>query len=158
MLFWLIHSKLVIQKQPCGKQGPGHWHWHECQCDAMSTAVDILICTSIEDIQAAISLHVELQRLKPYIIQDWPHTKNGAEHSIWRYWSVKHELAMIHGIVTNNKWIIIPFVLQNRTELELLHSNYIGIEKTGLLMKELVYLVNMNINIKNTKKQCTQCL
>ena len=36
---------------------------------AISTPVDILICTSIEDIQVVISQDSDLQRLKAYIIQ-----------------------------------------------------------------------------------------
>ena len=34
-----------------------------------STAVDVLICTSIEDIRAATSKDVEMQMLQPYIIK-----------------------------------------------------------------------------------------
>ena len=59
-----------------------------------------------------------------------------------------HELTMIDGIGMKGKEIITPFISQNQI-LEQLH-NHIGIENTRLLVKESVYLVNLNTDIKNT--------
>ena len=46
---------------------------------ALSIAVDISVCISIEDIQAATSQDVNLQRLKAKIIRGWPHIKDEVE-------------------------------------------------------------------------------
>ena len=70
---------------------------------ALGMAVGIPICTSIEDIQATTSQDVDLQRLKMYIISGWPHTKDEVEHSIQKYWLIRHELAMINGIALKGK-------------------------------------------------------
>ena len=42
----------------------------------ISTSVNILVCTSIEDIQAATQEDTDLQKLKSYITQGWPHKKD----------------------------------------------------------------------------------
>ena len=44
-------------------------------------------------------------------------------------------------------------LLLQRQILELLHSNYVSIEKTLLFTKELVYGINMNTDIEQTVKQ-----
>ena len=42
--------------------------------NAISTSVNMPLCTSIEDIQAATQEGTNQQKLKSYIIQGWPHT------------------------------------------------------------------------------------
>ena len=66
---------------------------------AISTTVDIPICTSIEDIQPSTRQDADLQRLKSYIIQGGPHTKDEVQHGLQKYQPGKHELVMIDGIV-----------------------------------------------------------
>ena len=62
---------------------------------AISTAVDIPIYTSMEEIQTVTSQDSDLQRLKSYIIQGWPHTKDEVQHSMQKGWPVRHELVVI---------------------------------------------------------------
>ena len=45
---------------------------------------------------------------------------------------------MIDGVAIKGKWIIVPFTLQKQIYGQL-HSNHIGIEKTWLLVRKLVY-------------------
>ena len=53
---------------------------------AIRTSVDILIYTTIDDIQAATRQDADLQRLKSYIIQGWPHTQDEVQHGMQKYW------------------------------------------------------------------------
>ena len=53
---------------------------------AISIVVDILLCTSTEDIQAATTQDSYLPRLKSYIMQGWPHIKEDMEHRIQKSW------------------------------------------------------------------------
>ena len=124
---------------------------------AIRSAVDIPISTSIEDIKAETSQDADMQRLQSYILQGWPHTIDEAEHSIQNYWQIRHEEVMIDGIVMKGKWIIMPFVLQNQIP-EQLHGSNMGIEKMRILVRESVYWVNMNTDIRITVRQCTTCL
>ena len=65
---------------------------------SIRTEVEILICKSIEDIQVAMRQDSDLKRLNLYLIQGWPHTKDDVEHSMQRYWPIRHDLVMIDGI------------------------------------------------------------
>ena len=90
---------------------------------ATSTAVGILIYTSIKDIQAATSQDLDLQRLKAYIIGGWPYTKDEVEYSVQKNWQIRYELMMTDGTAMKDKWIIIPYILWNQI-LEHLYSNH----------------------------------
>ena len=50
--------------------------------NTISTAVNMPVCTFIEDIWLARCKDSHLQKLKPYIIHGWPHKKDKLEHSI----------------------------------------------------------------------------
>ena len=67
------------------------------------TSVDIPTCTSIENIQVVFQKDTDLQRLKYYIIQGWPHNKDEVKQDMQKYWPIKHELAMINGIAMKSK-------------------------------------------------------
>ena len=51
----------------------------------ISTAEDLLTCTSIEDVRAALNEDRNLQILKTYIITRWPQTKDEIEPGVERY-------------------------------------------------------------------------
>ena len=80
---------------------------------AISTALDIQVITSIEDIQASTGQGSHLQRLKPEIMKGWLHSKVEVQHRIQKYWPLRHELVMIDGIAMKGKQIIIPSILRN---------------------------------------------
>ena len=79
--------------------------------------------------------------------------KKEAIHSRKQYWPIRSKLAIIDGITMKGKRIRIPFPLQKQI-LQQLHSNHMSIEKIRLLVCESVYLVDINVKIKNTVKQC----
>ena len=64
---------------------------------------------------------------------------------------------MIDGNTVIGKRIITPFLLQKQI-LEKLFSNHMGIEKTRLFARKLVYRVNMNTDIASAQKTCAKCL
>ena len=98
--------------------------------NAISKAVIVPVCTSIEDIQAATHRYAPLQKLKSYIIYVLPHHEE-LEHSIRHYWLIRSELAMIDAIAVKGKRIIIPFLLQKQI-LQQLHRYHMGIYKMRL--------------------------
>ena len=67
---------------------------------AISTGVGTQICTSMEDIYAATSQDLDLQRLNAYIIIGWLHTTGEVEHRKQKY---LHGLALIDGITRKGK-------------------------------------------------------
>ena len=54
--------------------------------NAISTAVNMLVCISIGDIQVATCQDAHLQKLRWYIIQGWPHRKHKLEGRMKNYW------------------------------------------------------------------------
>ena len=123
----------------------------------ISISVNMLVCISTEDIQAATQEDTHIQKLKTYIIEGWPHKKEEETHSMLQYWPIRSKLAMTDGITIKGERIIIPLLLQKQI-LQQLHSNHMCIEEMTLLAHELVYGVNMNADTENTIKQCATCL
>ena len=56
---------------------------------------------------------------------------------------------MINGIAMKGRRIMLPFLLQIQI-MEKLYRNNIGIKKMRLLVRELMYWVNMIADIKST--------
>ena len=142
--YWLYHDNHTENE---GQEIPG-MSIYLC---TISTCMNLLVCTSIEDIQAATHNGTHLQEIMTYIIQGWLYRKE-EEHSIGQYWPIRNELAMNGGTAMKSKRIL-PFQLQKHILQQLL-SNHMGIEKIRLLVCEQVYWVNMNVDIENIKKQC----
>ena len=69
----------------------------------LSTAVDVLICTSIEDIRTAVSTDAELQMLQTHIIRGWPQNKDDLEPSLGEYQPIRHDLTIIDGVAMKGK-------------------------------------------------------
>ena len=85
---------------------------------AISTSVNILVCTSIGDIHKrhmATPQDIDLQRLKSYIIQGWPQNKDEVEQGMQRYWQIRHDLAMIDCIATKQKNTCIFYIVETNS-------------------------------------------
>ena len=80
----------------------------------IGTSVDILICTSIEDIQTTTHQYTFLQRLRLYITQGWPHSKDRVQQGTQNYQPIRHELLMIDSFAMKAKRIIIPSALYSQ--------------------------------------------
>ena len=60
----------------------------------------------------AMCIDVELQMLKTYVTRGLPQNKDDLKPTLGRYWPIRHDLAIIEGLVMKGKWIFIPFSLQ----------------------------------------------
>ena len=80
----------------------------------ISTSIEILVCTSIEDIRAAMSEDAELQILQEHIIRGCPQNKDQLEPSLGQYWPIKYNLVMTYGVAMKGKQIIIPLYFRSR--------------------------------------------
>ena len=88
--------------------------WIRVNVNAISTSVNIPVCKSIEDIQAATCEDINHLELMAYIIQGWPHKKEEVNHSMLQYWPIRNKLIMRDATVMKDKRIIIPFWLQKQ--------------------------------------------
>ena len=124
----------------------------------ISTSVNVLICTSIEDIQATAPTGQRPTKAK--ILH------NTVLVTQWRWSRRRHaEILANQAWGSNDQWNChegqgnIWYLLYCRGQiLEQPHSNCMGIEKMTLLTQESVYWVNMNADINNTITQCATCL
>ena len=103
--------------------------------NAISTAVNMLVCISTEDIQVVTYEDASLEKVRLYVIQGLPHKEDKLEHNIVHSWPIRSKLAINDGITIKVKGIVIFFLLQKQI-LWQLHSNHIGIEKRRLLALE----------------------
>ena len=71
--------------------------------NAISTSVNMPVCMSIEDLQAATHEDAHLQELKACIIQGWSHMKEDVDCSMRQYCPIINELAMIDGYLMKGK-------------------------------------------------------
>ena len=69
---------------------------------AISTSVDIQVCTWIENIRATISEYTDLQMLQAHM-RGWPQNKENLEPGLGGYWPIRHNLAMSNGVVMKGK-------------------------------------------------------
>ena len=69
----------------------------------LSTAVDVPVCTLIEDIRAAMKEDAELQILQAHIIKGWPQNKDETESNVGGFWPIRHDLAMVNGVAMKCK-------------------------------------------------------
>ena len=70
---------------------------------AISTSVNMPVCTSMEVIQVAAHEDAHLQKLRSYIIQGWPHKKDQLEQEMRCYWPIGSELAMTDATAIKGK-------------------------------------------------------
>ena len=72
------------------------------------------------------------------------------------------DIMVINGIIMKGRNIVIPNILKTQAldqlQLDQLHVNHMGIEKTKLLACESVYWLNINVEIGNHIKKCTTYL
>ena len=56
-----------------------------------STAINLMVCTSIGDIRSVMCMDAELQMLQIYIIRGWLQNKDKMEPPLSRYWKIRHD-------------------------------------------------------------------
>ena len=99
----------------------------DMRIDALQSMTDILACMSILQIQKSTAQDEHLQHLKNIIITGWPNTKDQLHIDIKPYWSYKDNLAVIDGVVTKGRCVIVPESLKQQA-LDQLHVNHMGIK------------------------------
>ena len=71
--------------------------------NTLSMAIDVPVCTSIEDIGSALSIDTELQMLQAHIIRVWLQNKDELETTLSGYWPIRPDLAMIDSVTMKGK-------------------------------------------------------
>ena len=104
----------------------------DIRVDVVQVVTDVPECMSIQQIQQATKQDEHLQRLQCFIITGLPDAREQLHQDIKPYWSIKDEMSVIDGVITKDRCIIIPKVLQQQV-LDQLHVNHTGIEKNKII-------------------------
>ena len=80
----------------------------DVRVDTIQSTTDIPECISILQIQQAMAQNKHLQCLKNIIITGWLSTKDKLHINIRPYWSYRHDLALIDGVIMKGRHIIVP--------------------------------------------------
>lgn len=99
----------------------------------------------------------ELQLLKRFIEEGWPNDKNLVPDCIRKYSSYKELLFIENDLVWKNHCIVIPQVLRKEI-LNKLHYNHMGMEKTKLRAREIIFWPGMTTQIEDKISNCETCL
>ena len=110
-----------------------------------------------EQIQTETLKDEELVKLSDIITQGWPNSKAELHPAVFPYWAFRDELVCTEGVICKGNQIVIPKSLRRET-IDRLHYNHLGIEKTILRAKELVFWPFMNKEITDVVTNCPACL
>ena len=92
-----------------------------------------------------------LHKLRECTIKGWSQSKNEVPHEVRSYWTFRDDMAMIDGIILNDRLNITPKELQKQV-LDQFHSNHMGIKKRWLLAHESTYWIGINANNETDRK------
>ena len=109
-----------------------------------------------ELISKTAELDPEYKKLKESILNGLPEDKNNWELSIRPYFNVKNNLTVDKDIILCGSRIVIPLKLRKEM-LSRLHASHQGIERTKRRARQTIYWPNIDNDITNTCKCCSQC-
>ena len=87
------------------------------------------------------------------IQQGWPESQRELPDDINPYFPYRYILHIVDGILAMDGWVIVPSSLRCNF-LEKIHEPHLGIVKSKILTKTLVYWPNYNNDVKAMCQQC----
>ena len=83
----------------------------------------------LENIKIETNRDEQLQKLKDFILQVFPHDKNSCPSEITEYWNIRDELSLSNGLILKGGKIIIPRTLRKEMLQKKIRAGHLGIEK-----------------------------
>lgn len=97
-----------------------------------------------------------LRVLRETVLNGWPNSKSECNPYVESYWNYRDEITIDDGLLLKNDRIIIP-VSSRKLILEQLHSGHLGIEKTRMRARDIVFWPCMNVDIADMINKCEIC-
>ena len=97
-----------------------------------------------------------LVRLAKVIQNGWPETGKELESDVKLYFQHQYELHIVDGIIFFQNRIVVPIGLKCQF-LAKLHELHMGVVKSKLLARTLVYWPNWNDDIEHVCNECKTC-
>ena len=86
----------------------------------------------------------------------WPESSKDLPSDIKVYFAYRFQLHIVNGIIFLQDRIMVPIGLRGEF-LSRIHDIHLGIVKSKLLARTLIYWPNWNIDVTNMCKECTIC-
>ena len=110
----------------------------------------------LERLQRECEADVVQQKIKKLVRTGWPARRKSLEHELRPYWSMRHVISVVDGLIMAGSRIIIPE--QSRSQvLQEIHEGHQGITKCTLRAKNAVYWPGMYNEIRNVVGNCGAC-
>ena len=98
-----------------------------------------------------------LPDLQKVILSDWPETRSQVPVKLQEFWNYRDELTVGHGLVLKGQKIFVPKPLLEEM-LERLHEGHLGINKTLMKARDVLFWPGMAAEITEKVKKCPLCL
>ena len=102
---------------------------------------------------ASDSAMIELAKI---IQEGWPNHKQKVPKQVREYWTFRDELVVIDGLILKGETIIVPQALR-KDVLAQIHEGHLGIERSKLRARDLVFWPGMTKQIENIVTNCSTC-
>lgn len=112
---------------------------------------------NLSKFQDLISTDEEMKALIKYIVGNkWPNHKRELPLSIRQYWCVKDELTYCNNLIFKGSAIVIPPSVRQEM-LKRLHYPHLGVIRTQLRAKNVMYWPLINHHIEDLVSRCEIC-
>lgn len=99
----------------------------------------------------------ELSELHQVILSGWPTARSQVPVKLEKYWNYREELTLAQGVILKGQKILVPGSLRGEM-LEKLHEGHLGITKTLMRAREVLFWPGMSADVTEKIKQCSVCL
>ena len=97
-----------------------------------------------------------MAKLTETIQNGWPKHRQSSPKNVREYWAVKDELSTADGLIFKGEAIVIPPGLRKEV-LRQIHQGHLGMERSKLRARELVYWPGMSKQIEDVVSSCAVC-
>ena len=97
-----------------------------------------------------------LVTLAHYIQQGWPESSRGLPDDVKVYFPYRLALCIIDGIIILHNRIVVPKSLREHF-LDKVHAAHLGVVKSKLLARTLMYCPNYNDDVERRCAECEMC-
>ena len=98
-----------------------------------------------------------LPDLQKVILSGWPQTRSQVPAKLQEFWNYRDELTVGHGLVLKGQKIFVPKTLREEM-LQRLHEGHLGINKTLMKARDVLFWPGMAVEITEKVKKCPVCL
>ena len=117
---------------------------------------DGLESTRLQELRKLAEADDEYQRLKDYVLKDFPDHRQSLHECCKRYWQARQHLSIEDGLLTHGCQLFIPSQMRPKV-LSQLHEAHQGSTRTKQRAHLTVYWPGMDNDIDNMVYACKQC-